>query len=318
MTMWHVCRQLSRVVVLWVLASASAPAATIVEDFSGPSSGYSVTVLNDGGSALTAGPANGRFEITGSVAGGTEPKVILEPTVALRAGDSWSVEASVRMRHDLLPSLATRDSLQAWISIQSAVDGDDDVRSKSGLLKGDFAVGPTTVNDGYFVSSGYILDDDATTGSGNQTEYSFIDPAAAGPSATIDAVLRVAYDATAGALTTYYKLGAGPFLAYPLEDDGGSPAPTLDPLVDWGLASDDALEISLLVSATQAAGSGASNPVTASFSLLSGDVYLDSLVITGTFLPTPEPGTGLLFTGGLLGLALRRRAGRRNRGRIPR
>ncbi len=314
MAMRHTCMWIGTVAWLW---SANALAATLVEGFAGPSSSYGVTVLNDGGSALSAGPANGAFEVTGTLAPGTEPKVLLQPSVALRAGDSWAVEASFQVRHDRLAQLATRDSLQGWISVESAVDGDDDVRAKMGLVKGPFSVGPLAVNDGYFVSSGILLDDDWIEGSGTPTEYSFIDPAAAGPSSTVAFVLRVAYDATLGELTTAYKLGAGSFLSYPLEDGAGQPAPSVDPLVDWGLASDDALEISLLFSATQAAGAGGGSPVTAGFDLLAGDVRIDDLVITGTFLPVPEPQTGGLLACGVALLAWRRRAWRRRHGGPP-
>ena len=61
-------------------------------------------------------------------------------------------------------------------------------------MKGPFTVGGTPVTDGYFASSGYLLDDDSLTGSGNTTEYSFVDAAAAGPSATVPFTLRVEYE----------------------------------------------------------------------------------------------------------------------------
>ena len=277
----HVCALLAALAL-----AGRAPADVLSVDFSAPAGDdYSVTVIDDVLSSLGAAPANGRLEITGSVVAGSEPKVILAPNATLLAGESWSVEARFEVASAVFGSLAARDSLQTWISIENTIDDDDDARSKSGIVKGPFEVGEMMVGDGYFVSSGFVFDDDSAPGSGESTEYNFIDPAIAGPGSTLTTTLRVEYDASQQELTTLYRLGAGSFVPFPLMEDG-MPAPAVDPQDQWQVGPSDELGVFLMFSATRAAtGPGESGDITSSFSLSSGDVWIDDLVVT----TVPEP-----------------------------
>ncbi len=271
-------------------------------DFDGPPGGaYTTTVLNDG-SALSAGAANGRYEVTGAVVADTEPKVLLEPTLRLDGTADWSVDVRVAIDATLFAPLNTRDSLQAWINVYHAADDDDEVRAKSGNLKGIFDVGGAMIGDGYFASSGYALDVDNVPGSASPTEYAAIEPAAAGPATTAIFDLSVFYVAATDLLTTRYRVDGGVWVVYPLEDDQGAPAPPLRPVQEWGLSPGDPLDVTLLISATRAATQpGESGAITSSFSLASGDLHLDDLLVTGTFVP--EPGALALGLAALLVLA---------------
>lgn len=140
-------------------------------------------------------------------------------------------------------------------------------------------------------------------------EYASVDPAVAGAGATTTFTLRVEYDAALAELTTLYRMDDGPFVVYPLLDGAGDPAPVLDPLADWMLAPDDAIEVYLLFAATRAAAFGDEpHTVTASFDLLAGDVAVDDLTVSGTLVPLPEPPAPASLGAGLLGLLLLRRA----------
>ncbi len=122
--------------------------------------------------------------------------------------------------------------------------------------------------------------------------------------------LRIRYDAVLGDLATRYRLGSGRFAAYPLES-GGSPAPVVDPLIDWMLDPDDALDIVLMFSATRAAVSeGEASEITSDLALLPGDVWFDDLVVTATPMPEPPATTAAIAALPILAqLARHRRSG---------
>ena len=297
-----------------LVAPGSIPRAeTLTVDFSGPpGDDYTVTVLDDTLSSLAAAPANGRFEITGQIVAGSEPKVILEPNATVLAGDTWSVEARFLVAHTLIASLAVRDSVQTWISIGNALDDDDDARAKSGVLAGPFDFGGMTVNSSYFASSGFVFDEDSVPGSASTTEYSVVEPEIAGPGATVVTTLRVEYDPELGELTTAYAIDGGPFVSYVLQDEG-QPAPVVDPQAQWMLGRDDEIDVFLLFSATRAAaGPGESGDITSSFGVASGEVWFDDLVVTS--VPEPAGAAAGVVACVMIGALSRRAAGPRASG----